>query len=70
MICYVSHFNLNPFIWSCLVNLATYLEMLLCFAPNLDHRNDREKRQNFSPEFRLETAQLVVDNGYTEENAA
>ena len=30
----------------------------------------KKKRPNFSPEFRLETAQLVVDNGYTQEDAA
>jgi len=30
----------------------------------------KKKRPNFSPEFRLETAQLVVDNGYTHEDAA
>ena len=29
-----------------------------------------KKRPNFSPEFRLETAQLVIDNGYTHEDAA
>jgi hypothetical protein len=29
----------------------------------------KKKRPNFSPEFRLETAQLVVDNGYTNEDA-
>jgi len=27
-------------------------------------------KPNFSPEFRLETAQLVVDNGYTHQGAA
>ena len=36
----------------------------------LGDTNDKEKRPNFSPEFRLETAQLVVDNGYTQEDAA
>lgn len=30
----------------------------------------KPKKPNFSPEFRLETAQLVVDNGYTHEEAA
>jgi transposase len=30
----------------------------------------KPKKPNFSPEFRLETAQLVVDNGYTHEDAA
>jgi DNA invertase Pin-like site-specific DNA recombinase len=30
----------------------------------------KKKRPNFSPEFRLETAQLVVDNAYTHEDAA
>ena len=30
----------------------------------------KKKRPNFSAEFRLETAQLVVDNGYTHEDAA
>ena len=30
----------------------------------------KPKKPNFSPEFRLETAQLVVDNGYTHEGAA
>lgn len=30
----------------------------------------KKKRPNYSPEFRLETAQLVVDNGYTHEDAA
>jgi len=30
----------------------------------------KKKRPNFSPEFRLETAQLIVDNGYTHEDAA
>jgi transposase len=30
----------------------------------------KKKRPNYSPEFRLETAQLVVSNGYTHEDAA
>lgn len=30
----------------------------------------KPKKPNFSPEFRLETAQLVVDNGYTHQAAA
>ena len=30
----------------------------------------KKKRPNFSAEFRLETAQLVVDNVYTHEDAA
>ena len=30
----------------------------------------KKKRPNYSPEFRLETAQLVVDNGRTHEEAA
>ena len=30
----------------------------------------KPKKPNFSPEFRLETAQLVVDNGYTQQAAA
>ena len=30
----------------------------------------KPKKPNFSPEFRLETAQLVVDNGYTHQGAA
>lgn len=30
----------------------------------------KPKKPNFSPEFRLETAQLVVDNGYSHEDAA
>ena len=30
----------------------------------------KPKKPNFSPEFRLETAQLVVDSGYTHEEAA
>jgi transposase len=30
----------------------------------------KPKKPNLSPEFRLETAQLVVDNGYTHEDAA
>ena len=30
----------------------------------------KKKRSNYSPEFRLETAQLVVDNGYSYEEAA
>ena len=30
----------------------------------------KKKRPNFSAQFRLETAQLVVDNGYTHEGAA
>jgi len=30
----------------------------------------KPKKLNFSPEFRLETAQLVVDNGYTHQEAA
>jgi len=30
----------------------------------------KKKRTNFSPVFRLETAQLVVDNGYTLEDVA
>ncbi|WP_284209232.1 IS3 family transposase [Thalassotalea eurytherma] len=30
----------------------------------------KKSRKNFSPEFRLETAQLVVDHGYTHEEAA
>ena len=44
--------------------------MLLCISPNLGHTNDREKRQNFRPEFRLESEQLDVDNGYTQESTA
>ncbi|OUL57035.1 transposase, partial [Pseudoalteromonas ulvae] len=30
----------------------------------------KRSRKNFSPEFRLETAQLVLDHGYTHEEAA
>ncbi len=30
----------------------------------------KKKRSNYSPEFRLETAQLVVDNGCSHEEAA
>ena len=30
----------------------------------------KKTRRTFSPEFRLETAQLVVDQGYTHEEAA
>ena len=30
----------------------------------------KKKSSNFSPEFRLETAQLVVDQGYTDKEAA
>lgn len=30
----------------------------------------KQKRRNFSPEFRLEVAQLVLDQGYTHEDAA
>jgi len=30
----------------------------------------KKTRQTFSPEFRLETAQLVVDQGYTHDEAA
>lgn len=30
----------------------------------------KRSRRTFSPEFRLETAQLVVDQGYTHEEAA
>ncbi|RDV24329.1 transposase, partial [Alteromonas aestuariivivens] len=30
----------------------------------------KKKGSNFSPEFRLETAQLVVDQGYTNKEAA
>ncbi len=30
----------------------------------------KRSRKNFSPEFRLETAQLVLDQGYTHEEAA
>ena len=30
----------------------------------------KPEKLNFSPEFRLETTQLVVDNGYTHESAA
>lgn len=30
----------------------------------------KKSRKNYSPEFRLETAQLVVDHGYTHEEAA
>lgn len=30
----------------------------------------KKSRKNFSPEFRLETAQLVLDHGYTHEEAA
>lgn len=30
----------------------------------------QKSRKNFSPEFRLETAQLVLDHGYTHEEAA
>ncbi len=30
----------------------------------------KKKRPNFSPEFQLETTQLVLDNCYTHEDAA
>ena len=30
----------------------------------------KKKRPNYAPEFKLETAQLVIDNGYTHEEAA
>lgn len=30
----------------------------------------KKNRPNFSPEFRLETAQLVVDQGYSHKEAA
>jgi transposase len=30
----------------------------------------KKSRKNFSPEFRLETAQLVLEHGYTHEEAA
>lgn len=30
----------------------------------------KKKRKTFSPEFRLEVAQLVIDQGYTHEEAA
>lgn len=30
----------------------------------------KRSRKNFSPEFRLETAQLVLDHGYTHKEAA
>lgn len=30
----------------------------------------KKSRKNYSPEFRLETAQLVVDHGYSHEEAA
>lgn len=30
----------------------------------------KKSRKNFSPEFRLETAQLVLDHGYSHEEAA
>lgn len=30
----------------------------------------KKSRKNFSPEFKLETAQLVLDHGYTHEEAA
>lgn len=30
----------------------------------------KKSRKNYSPEFRLETAQLVLDHGYTHEEAA
>ncbi len=30
----------------------------------------KKSRKNFSPEFKLETAQLVVDHGYTHEEAS
>jgi transposase len=32
--------------------------------------NVKTKKTNFSPEFRLETVQLVVNNRYTHESAA
>jgi len=32
--------------------------------------NDKTQKPNFGPEFRLEVAQLVVDNGYSHESAA
>jgi len=31
---------------------------------------NKKARRTFSPEFRLETAQLVVDQGYTHDEAA
>lgn len=36
----------------------------------LGNKIAKKKGPNFSPEFRLETAQLVVDQGYTKKEAA
>lgn len=36
----------------------------------LGEKMAKKKRPNFSPEFRLETAQLVVDQGYAHKEAA
>jgi len=52
------------------VNLATYLEVLICTKTSLGGSMVTRPKRNFSPEFRLEAAQLVVDQHYTVREAA
>ena len=43
---------------------------MICFIAALGRKMKKKTRKTFSPEFRLETAQLVVDQQYTQEEAA
>ncbi|MFT5675798.1 MAG: transposase [Paraglaciecola sp.] len=43
---------------------------MIDFIAALGAKMTKRKRPTFSPEFRLETAQLVVDQGYTHQDAA
>lgn len=43
---------------------------MIAFIAVLGDKMAKKKGPNFSPEFRLETAQLVVDQGYTNKEAA
>tara|TARA_R110001599_G_scaffold122530_1_gene294554 strand:- start:8231 stop:8575 length:345 start_codon:yes stop_codon:yes gene_type:complete len=43
---------------------------MICFIAVLGRKMKKKTRKTFSPEFRLETAQLVVDQQYTQEEAA
>lgn len=40
---------------------------MICFIAALGRKMKKKTRKTFSPEFRLETAQLVVDQQYTQE---
>lgn len=53
-----------------IVNLATWLEVLECTSYTTGGTMTKRTIRTFSPEFKLETAQLVVDQRYSVLEAA